>query len=1205
MSGKLALRFRRLELRRTPGIQTHFTLDGLCDGINITYGPNASGKTTTALALQMLLWPDFDGWERASLAGHLELQGSQWHIEVDSGEVVCRQDGSPGARLPIDADEYRDRYVLTLHDLLQAEDADFAGIILRESSGGYDVEAARQELGYRARPSRPSGNIRRRNQARKRRQEALRAQHELLREQMQLSELREQLDAARRASGEAEVLRKALVAHAHRRDLKQAQETLELLPKGIARLRGDELERLDDIRARRDGYEDRRRQALADIEQAEAAIEAIGLDGVELPAGFAAQLRERGRKLQEHAGRLREAENAASEALKQRDHAAGQLGDGIDEARIRQLESSGLRDLLRLAQRLEQARREYEAAEALRGWLGDGGDYRDVERLQRGIAALNSWLRSGDAPVAASSSSTLVPAAVAAGLIALAALLAGIIGQPLLLALILFAPVPVVLALVMRPRTPRTGRAEYARQEYVALGLEQPRAWNVEQVTAQADRLGQELRRQQLEQERAQRWAALEARWQQATNEYREAYQAWTSECESLGIQPLEPAQLFLLAQNLDRWQQADARLAGARQLASDEREQFDALLAALNADLARAGYSPAADQESAQGYIDDLIDRVQRLREVRQKRDAAWRDLEQVIRPEIERLDRERARIFEQLSLPPDAEQTLSDWLEQRDEYLSAKRAVERAESALDQALTALGERADLAEREESELQDELESLTARAEEADELNRQIIEIETRVEQAKRAHDLERALAAEAAAVDVLRADREESYRLAAGWELADFVRRQTRDRDRPKVFHRARELFARMTRGRYVLQFADEPRPAFRAEDTTTKVIHELDELSSATRVQLLMAVRIAFVEEMEQGPMLPLILDETLGNADEHRAEAIIRAVCEICRTGRQVFYFTAQHDEVGKWRRLLADYSDLPHNVISLAEARQLPEFDEPSVLVDLQPTVLGVPGPNGADRLAYRQVLHVPEIDPRLDAAGAHLWYVVDDLDALHRLLSMGISTWGQLETLVEFGGDYVSSDVFERARARANILDAALRAYRVGRGRPVDRAAVLDSEAFTAAFIDRVIEQAEIVQGDAEVLLRRLDAGHVRRLRTDYIDAFRKYLLDEGYLDPEDPLSPGAIRARVYGEASGALQSGLISRDDVEFLLCYLPISDAGDPELVAPGSDEPEPDGVAQVRSGKDGIESDGVGSDEPEPAYRPRLPQVRVRRQD
>src|SRR5690606_37531287 len=137
---------------------------------------------------------------------------------------------------------------------------------------------------------------------------------------------------------------------------------------------------------------------------------------------------------------------------------------------------------------------------------------------------------------------------------------------------------------------------------------------------------------------------------------------------------------------------------------------------------------------------------------------------------------------------------------------------------------------------------------------------------------------------------------------------------------------------------------------------------------------------VRIAFVEEMEQGPMLPLILDETLGNADEHRAEAIIRAVCEICRTGRQVFYFTAQHDEVGKWRRLLADYSDLPHNVISLAEARQLPEFDEPSVLVDLQPAAPGVPGPNGADRLAYRQVLHVPEIDPRLDAAGAHLWYV---------------------------------------------------------------------------------------------------------------------------------------------------------------------------------------------------------------------------------
>ncbi len=254
------------------------------------------------------------------------------------------------------------------------------------------------------------------------------------------------------------------------------------------------------------------------------------------------------------------------------------------------------------------------------------------------------------------------------------------------------------------------------------------------------------------------------------------------------------------------------------------------------------------------------------------------------------------------------------------------------------------------LLERDEFVLEAELEAARLRAGEIEKLHRKIIEVETRIAGAKQERDLEQALAEEEMARDILRDDREEGYRLAAGWMLADFIRHQTRDRDRPHVFHRARELFVRMTQGRYVLQFSDTPSPSFRAVDTTTNMNHGLDELSSATRVQLLMAVRMGFVEDMEHGPKLPLFLDETLGNADEHRAEAIIRSVCEICRNGRQIFYFTAQLDEVGKWRRLLREYDGLPYRVISLVETRQLPEYER-SVLEDLQPSRPAVPRPAG--------------------------------------------------------------------------------------------------------------------------------------------------------------------------------------------------------------------------------------------------------------
>ena len=68
-------------------------------------------------------------------------------------------------------------------------------------------------------------------------------------------------------------------------------------------------------------------------------------------------------------------------------------------------------------------------------------------------------------------------------------------------------------------------------------------------------------------------------------------------------------------------------------------------------------------------------------------------------------------------------------------------------------------------------------------------------------------------------------------------------------------------------------------------------------------------------------------MVLDEALGNSDERRAEAIIDAALTLARSGRQVFYLTAQHDEVGKWLTVLDRGDAPPHRLIDLAEVRQL--------------------------------------------------------------------------------------------------------------------------------------------------------------------------------------------------------------------------------------------------------------------------------------
>ena len=57
-----------------------------------------------------------------------------------------------------------------------------------------------------------------------------------------------------------------------------------------------------------------------------------------------------------------------------------------------------------------------------------------------------------------------------------------------------------------------------------------------------------------------------------------------------------------------------------------------------------------------------------------------------------------------------------------------------------------------------------------------------------------------------------------------------------------------------------------------------------DLAELSAGRRLQLLVAVRMGFVEEQERGVRVPIVMDETLANSDDASAEALIGAVVEL---------------------------------------------------------------------------------------------------------------------------------------------------------------------------------------------------------------------------------------------------------------------------------------------------------------------------------
>src|SRR5690606_20984973 len=108
-----ALRFERVAIRRMPGVDDGgYRLDDLSPGVNVVHGPNASGKTTTARAIEALLWPRAAAPDRASLAGWFRVAGDEWYVESEAGRARWQRGGADASAPPLPPAETRDRYRL-------------------------------------------------------------------------------------------------------------------------------------------------------------------------------------------------------------------------------------------------------------------------------------------------------------------------------------------------------------------------------------------------------------------------------------------------------------------------------------------------------------------------------------------------------------------------------------------------------------------------------------------------------------------------------------------------------------------------------------------------------------------------------------------------------------------------------------------------------------------------------------------------------------------------------------------------------------------------------------------------------------------------------------------------------------------------------------------------------------------------------------
>ena len=1158
------LTFTRIEIRKAPGITPGFTIDGLSPDITIVYGPNASGKSTTARAIQALIWPHPSSLRGHALAGSFTLDGAAWEIEADAGRVTRTRDGEPAEPPLLAPIDDRGRYTLGLPDLLASENQPLAQVILTESTGGFDLDAIARDRGYAAELPARLEAARDLDAAQGRLRDAERSQGAVAAEARQLPVLRERERQARQALADAENIRRALaLAHA-RREAAQAERAVGAFPAALANATGDEPARLADLADRLTELHRRRVQLQGERDTATAEAAATGLDSAAVSDATLRGLRAAAADLRLRDNELAAARRDVETAVAERESHQRRLARDLSDAQMAMLDTNGLRALAQLSHEYTTIRTRRQARDEVERWIGGFTEPADVDELRQGLDYLTKRLQTPSASEVGALVGRARLAAYIGGILAIAgAIWLAAFVHPAWIVFGLLGLLVIVYAWKYALPASAHEAATWERL-YGDLGLPPPESWTVPAIRRRVDELNDRLRVAIVEQEKAARWADLEREREALDRDFARAEARRASLITEYGVAPdLGEESLTLLAENLNRWQGADGRVRAAAARAMSMQEERDNLAASLREHLAAYGY---ADGEPDR-QIDDLEVRFDAFRDASARRDTVTPELDAIVLPEIARLESARAAIYERIGARVGDDRTVEERIGQLGEFRAAGAILSEKLDAVRLAGAALASTPHLGEIASDELRRMLERAEAEASALDGVVQDIASVQTRIADAKRRRDVEIALARRDAARDVLRSNRDEVSARVVGQTLLNHVREETRDAAMPIVFHRARELFTIITRGRYELQFQEGPPPAFTALDTTTGLILALDQLSSGTRVQVLMAIRLAFVENVEAGPKLPVLLDETLGNSDELRAGAIIDAAIEISRNGRQVFYFTAQGEEVARWRSRVGQIAegDRPAmTVIDLAEVRRdagveaLP-FHQSGAMTDR----LEVPSPEGVDRATYGLMLKVPPIDPWADHLGnLHLWHLVADTGTLRHLLEQDIRTFGQLNGLARAGGERalavlgLSHDGFEHARARARLVDAARATWRIGRTRPVALRDLAELDLLPGAALAAIGAIVDAERGDAARVLQRLRDEHSTdtdsagalpdALPGPLLDQLESRLIREGFLDGGEPLSRDELRARVLASVAADIDSDRLSLRDVDDVLRQFP-----------------------------------------------------------
>ena len=1152
---------RRLFLGRAPGIAQSFTLDQLSEQINVIVGPNGSGKTSICRALAATLWPSRDSPARLEIETIWDEDGITLRAECKGPRVSWDKDG-----VSVESPSLPDRHLATCYrlgvrDLMQehsATDKEIARRIRIQMAGGYDVQGVINE-GFAAK-TRPGANERRAITEAKAEVGKVQSKFSALAaDEDRLVGLENQRRRAKKAARELKLLDGAIELAKLRKNREDLDEDLASYPSNLDAFTGDEI-----------GYFDQQERDLADCYSAIKALETevagantkIELARLNTQRPTSANLKSWTGRLSDLRDQERDLRSACeTEGQAKATLAAAELALGGESAAgaLPDLSTDAIDQVAAFVKRCDELNGKEAALKGQLDLLDSAEVPESRDTLIRGASALRDWL---SAPQTARSKLPVWLLYGFAVISALGVLLAYFLG-PIWIGLAGLGGGALLFTYLSSIIKQEAGaELRLLARQFNECGLEMPDSWSREDVSRCLADLDQRIAKANSAEDRAAQLAMVQSQLEQFRREETE-HETVRAELQSrVGVEVTSDLSLAQLMYRYRSLYDASASLAEASALVDNLISRCSGTRKKACDYLAPYDYETKNDAIGLEADFLNLKDRLADYDAATALRVSATRRLEEEKARKIA-IESRTDEYFQARGIEKGERESLSKMVGQLPAYENIEQEREQnirrilvLEHGLAERPDLLNTTRDIAEQ----LSDEAKLL---ADEHESISSDIGGIQSRVKEAQSGDALENALADLNETQSSLLSLCEQVQMQTAGRFLLKLVEAEHERSSRPPVLELAAKYFRAFTHNAYELLLPDAEEPEFRALDTSAARSLALSELSDGTRIQLLLAVRIAFAVHAERGSKVPLLFDEALSTADPERFRAVAESLLLLARDGRQIFYMTANPSDAAAWGVVYGDSSEAALHVIDLGKERSGQAAITDADLLRV-PTAPEVPSPENMTDEQYGVALEVPSVDADKPIESLHLFYLLrGDLSSLYTLIrETRITTVGQWKSLSASGRAerFVPRELRQRLDALCECTREVFNRRAIGRGKLVDAEVLANSREVSGTFLPRLTELAAELDGDAEAFLAVLEdrsESRVKGFRASALIGLRAYLEDNGYVDSRPAPSSADIRLHVVAQAHSLIDSGVLTREDcgqfVDQLLAAIEIRNHGAP----------------------------------------------------